>query len=87
MTRPFEVCRKWTYLLFEEFFQQGDLEKSQSLPVSFLCNRETTIVPQSQPGFINGITLPLWNTLIEIIPSMKEYVDTAKENVSKWEKY
>jgi hypothetical protein len=25
--REFEVVRDWTYLLFEEFFSQGDLEK------------------------------------------------------------
>lgn len=26
-TRPFNVVKDWTYLLFEEFFHQGDLEK------------------------------------------------------------
>ena len=26
-TRPFHVAREWTYLLFDEFFTQGDLEK------------------------------------------------------------
>lgn len=25
--RPFEIAHEWTYLLFEEFFNQGDLEK------------------------------------------------------------
>ena len=25
--RPFEIAHEWTYLLFEEFFKQGDLEK------------------------------------------------------------
>lgn len=25
--RPFEVVKEWTYLLFDEFFDQGDLEK------------------------------------------------------------
>eukprot|EP00347_Sterkiella_histriomuscorum_P011239 403373213 len=68
-TRTFPVVKEWTYLLFEEFFQ------------------ETTIVPKMQPGFINGITLPLWSVIAEIMPSMKEYVDEAKANVSKWEQY
>lgn len=26
-TKPFEICQKWTDLLFVEFFNQGDLEK------------------------------------------------------------
>ena len=45
--RPFEIAREWSYLLFEEFFHQGDLEKHQNLPVSFLCDRETTSIAKS----------------------------------------
>ena len=86
-TRPFEVVKQWTYLLFEEFFQQGDLEKDQGLPISFLCNRETTIVPKMQPGFINFITIPLWSVLVEIMPTMSEFVEEAKKNVINWEHY
>ena len=51
-TRPFEVALEWTKLLFEEFFHQGDVEKEKGLPVSFLCDRETTQIPKSQPGFL-----------------------------------
>ena len=46
--RPqFEIVRKWTYLLFEEFFYQGDMEIKQNLDVSFLCDRKTTNVAKS----------------------------------------
>lgn len=45
--RPFEIARAWVYLLFEEFFKEGDLEKDNDLPVTFLCDRETTFVPQT----------------------------------------
>lgn len=45
--RPFETVKEWTYLLFEEFFDQGDLEKKQDLPISMLCDRETTNVAKS----------------------------------------
>ena len=41
-TRTFDIAVEWTKLLFEEFFHQGDMEKEQGLPVSFLCDRETT---------------------------------------------
>lgn len=40
-----------------------------------------------QPGFINGITIPLWDTLAIIMPSMKEFVDEARANITKWESY
>lgn len=60
--RPnFDLVRKWTYLLFEEFFEQGDTEKREALSVSFLCDRKTTNVAKSQNGFISFIVLPLFS--------------------------
>lgn len=67
-TRPFDVAHEWTYLLFNEFFTQGDLEKHQQLPVSFLCDRDTTQIAQSQPGFANFIVIPLFDVLAEVMP-------------------
>ena len=57
------------------------------MPISFLCNRATTNVPKMQPGFMNGVVLPLWSTVSEIMPEMSEYVEAAKENVRLWEQY
>jgi hypothetical protein len=34
----------------EEFFQQGDMEREQGLEFSPLCDRQNTMVPQSQIG-------------------------------------
>lgn len=51
-SRDFEVVKEFTYLLFDEFFAQGDLEREKGLPVSMLCDRQTTHVAKSQPGFI-----------------------------------
>ena len=45
--REFDLSTQWADLLFEEFFHQGDMEKSQGLEVSFLCDRNTT---QIAPG-------------------------------------
>lgn len=86
-TRPFDTVRKWTELLYDEFFHQGDLEKQKGLPVSFLCDRVSTDVPKMQPGFINGITIPLWSVLVEVMPSMGEYLKAARENCLKWESF
>lgn len=40
-----------------------------------------------QPGFINGITIPLWSALADIMPSLKDHVEAAKDNSIKWTNY
>ena len=67
-TRKFDTLKKWTYLLFDEFFKQGDVEKLHEKPISFLCNRETVVVCKEQPGFLNFICNPIWTLVAEIIP-------------------
>ena len=57
-TRLFCISLKWVQLLSEEFWRQGDLEKQKNLPISFLCDRQNTNVPQSQIGFLTGFILP-----------------------------
>ena len=45
---------KWTESLLEEFFRQGDKEKELGLPFSPLCDRNTTLIAESQIGnFLN----------------------------------
>lgn len=86
-TRAFNTAKHWTYLLFDEFFQQGDQEKFENLQVSFLCDRETTNVAQSQPGFLNFIVIPLFKALAEAIPAVQDCVDSAEMNVASWSTY
>ena len=85
--REFSVVHDWTYLLFEEFFQQGDLEKSQGLPISMLCDRTTTNVAKSQPGFIGFVSLPLFNNLANIMPVLHEDIERMKQNSITWKSY
>ena len=81
------MVREWIYLLYDEFFMQGDEELRRGLPVSFLCNRDTTCVPKAQPGFLTGISIPLWSAISEVMPGMLEFVESAKDNTKKWETY
>lgn len=86
--RDFDVTKEWTYLLFDEFFHQGDIEKERGLPVSYLCDREKFNVAQCQPGFLNFIVIPLHKEMVNIFPVLgKMNLDRAQENVTNWEKY
>ena len=85
--KSFDVVRKWTYLLFEEFFHQGDLEKEAGLPISMLCDRTTVNVVKSQPGFLSFIPLPCFAKLSDISPAIQECVQALKTTSENWKEY
>jgi len=84
-TKLFNISLKWVELLSEEFWLQGDKEKSMNLPVSFLCDRDNYNIPNSQVGFIKGFIIPTFDCLVNIFPSLKYTMDNAKTNLKKWE--
>ena len=70
--RPFDVVKEWVYLLFEEFFQQGDIEKEMGLPITMLCDRTTVKVSGTQNGFITHVVMPLFDTLQPFLPQLSK---------------
>lgn len=58
----------------EEFFKQGDKEKSLGLPYSPLCDRNTTMVAESQIGFIDFILSPTMDVCSELIMKIYQQV-------------
>ncbi|XP_069771486.1 dual specificity calcium/calmodulin-dependent 3',5'-cyclic nucleotide phosphodiesterase 1A-like isoform X2 [Narcine bancroftii] len=57
---------RWTMALLEEFFRQGDKEAELGLPFSPLCDRNSTMVAQSQIGFIDFIVEPTFSVLTDM---------------------
>ena len=51
---------RWSLRVLEEFFNQGDREKDEGLPVTPLCDRATTSLPASQINFLEFIVTPLF---------------------------
>ncbi|EKX35891.1 hypothetical protein GUITHDRAFT_79370 [Guillardia theta CCMP2712] len=70
--KPRELAISWTERCIEEFFSQGDKEKSLGLPVSPQCNRETTSIPDSQIGFIEFVVLPSFQVLSSALPVVSD---------------
>ncbi|CAD7938925.1 unnamed protein product [Amoebophrya sp. A120] len=83
--KPFPICRAWAYLVLEEFFLQGDLEKSRGLTVQMLNDREKVKKPQSQMGFIEFVVAPLYFQFAIIMPSTYTCAETIVSNVRQWE--
>ena len=84
-TKLFDISLQWVELLSNEFWLQGDKEKSLNLPVSFLCERTNADIPNSQVGFIKGFIIPTFDVLVQMFPSLNYTVDNAKNNLYQWE--
>lgn len=85
--RPWDISRKWSYKVCEEFFRQGDYERRLNLPVTPLCDRNITSIPKIQAGFFKHVVTPLymeWHRFLGdgLSVSLMEYL---KANQKKWE--
>uniref|UniRef100_A0A8C6URK6 Phosphodiesterase n=1 Tax=Neogobius melanostomus TaxID=47308 RepID=A0A8C6URK6_9GOBI len=65
--KSWDLHHRWTTSLLEEFFRQGDKEAELGLPFSPLCDRKSTMVPQSQIGFIDFIVVPTFTVLTDMM--------------------
>lgn len=84
-TKAFEISHKWTMLLHEEFFKQGDQEKKNKKPVSFLCDRFTTHIEKGQIGFLKGLIWPSYEILVNIIPEISYTLENITFNLNSWQ--
>ncbi|XP_029050861.1 calcium/calmodulin-dependent 3',5'-cyclic nucleotide phosphodiesterase 1-like isoform X4 [Osmia bicornis bicornis] len=83
--KRWDLHHRWTMQLLEEFFRQGDKEKTMGLPFSPLCDRNNTLVAESQIGFIEFIVEPsmqvcsdmLETVLVPLSQNVKESVDES----------
>ncbi|GFY14276.1 hypothetical protein TNCV_3614641 [Trichonephila clavipes] len=80
-TKPLNIYKQWVDLIMEEFFQQGDKERSQGMDISPMCDRHTATIEKSQVGFIDYIVHPLWETWGDLVhPDAQDILDTLEEN-------
>ena len=85
-SRPNPMFIEWTDRCYEEFFQQGDREVELGLPISPLCDRFNTKIPESQVGFISFVVLPCLETLAIAIPAMEHHIlPVIRDNKDHWE--
>jgi hypothetical protein len=76
-----EVFKKWTNIVYMEFWIQGDIEKENGLTISNFCDRKTTNVNNCQVGFINFVVFPQFEMMGNLMPEISIYLDNIKANL------
>ena len=87
--RETRIAKTWINLLFEECFAQGDRETEMEgeLSISFLCDRTTTRIASTQPGFINFCIIPLIDCLCQLSPETEYLRRRAEKHAKYWAEY
>lgn len=82
-SRPRKLHLKWSELVTEEFFQQGDRERALNLPHSMLMDRKTTNLAKSQIGFITFLVAPMFQEMSKFLKNdfWEKQVD---QNLAMW---
>ncbi|XP_036406477.1 cAMP-specific 3',5'-cyclic phosphodiesterase 7B-like isoform X1 [Megalops cyprinoides] len=85
--RVWELSRQWSERVCEEFYRQGDLERSCDLEISPLCNQQSDTVPVIQIGFITYIVEPLfeeWTRFTDGSLLTESMMGHLRKNKSQW---
>jgi hypothetical protein len=61
--RPFAIATKWNQRVYQEFYMEGDADKTAGRGTNPLFDREVNNIPKSTVGFINFVVLPLFGAL------------------------
>lgn len=80
--KPWSIHQTWTQQLMEEFFKQGEKEKELGLPCSPLCDRENTLVAESQIGFIQYIVEPSFIVMGDMLEKVLKSMATVESEAT-----
>ncbi|XP_033876496.1 dual 3',5'-cyclic-AMP and -GMP phosphodiesterase 11A [Acipenser ruthenus] len=87
VTKPWEISRKVAELVTSEFFEQGDRERSELklTPSAIFDRNRKDELPGLQLEWIDGICVPLYETLVKVNPKLQPMLDLIRGNRVKWE--
>eukprot|EP00238_Polyblepharides_amylifera_P006140 CAMPEP_0196576136 /NCGR_PEP_ID=MMETSP1081-20130531/5478_1 /TAXON_ID=36882 /ORGANISM="Pyramimonas amylifera, Strain CCMP720" /LENGTH=888 /DNA_ID=CAMNT_0041894667 /DNA_START=359 /DNA_END=3025 /DNA_ORIENTATION=+ len=89
ITLPVQAHLQWVQSLQVEFYKQGDLERKQNMPISFLCDqqkpRNGPAYGENQLGFIDVICEPLYGAWTKVFTPCQELMNALKTNRRYWD--
>eukprot|EP00605_Chrysophyceae_sp_TOSAG23-4_P000739 GSChrysophyteH1.ASY1.ANO1.826.1 assembled CDS len=68
--KEWNVSKMWSDRVSQEFLTQGDVEKREALPVSPMCDRDSTLQDESSLGFCDFIVAPYLFQVVNLAPKV-----------------
>mmetsp|Transcript_14283 Transcript_14283/g.33037 ORF Transcript_14283/g.33037 Transcript_14283/m.33037 type:complete len:585 (-) Transcript_14283:192-1946(-) len=85
VVKPWATARRWAVRVTDEFFLQGDLERSRAMPVTPACDRLTQSRVPLQKGFIDGLCATWFETVTTAFPAFAPALNQMRANRAAWE--
>lgn len=85
-SRTLPTYEGWIQGVMQEFYAQGDAERSRGLPITMNCDRHTVNVNKCQVGFIAFLVGPLFECLKRVIPDCEVCHNNVQANKEHFEK-
>merc|ERR1739841_295170 len=80
-TKPWEQHKEISTCIYEEFFDQGDLERKHNMtPGSIYDRANSNEIPSYQVGFFDAVARPVYEGLARIDSSFDEVVVRLESN-------
>ena len=85
-TKKLSVSIEWSKRITQEFFAQGEMERSLNLPISPGCDREKNGNMAKQAlGFIDFIVYPMYNSYHMIDKNINAFIEGIKTTRTYWQ--
>ncbi|XP_063285848.1 dual 3',5'-cyclic-AMP and -GMP phosphodiesterase 11A [Pelobates fuscus] len=86
VTKPWEISRQVAELVTNEFFEQGDRERSELklTPSAIFDRNRKDELPRLQLEWIDNICMPLYQCLVKVNVKLKPMLDSVVANRIKW---
>lgn len=82
VAKDWTVYKRWIELLFEEFYKQGDTERSLGLVTASFMDRGISSPAKAQQGFIKCIAMEMFSAVCKWLPELKPtLIDNTKTNL------
>ncbi|XP_077864639.1 cGMP-specific 3',5'-cyclic phosphodiesterase-like [Saccoglossus kowalevskii] len=87
ITKPWEIQHRVAEMVASEFFEQGDLEKTQlgQQPIAMMDREKKDELPKMQVGFIDAICTPVYKTFADLEPLLKPLFEGCLNNRRNWQ--
>ncbi|XP_025093163.1 cGMP-specific 3',5'-cyclic phosphodiesterase-like isoform X3 [Pomacea canaliculata] len=87
ITKPWIIQQKVAQLVTNEFFEQGDIERTQlgEQPIPMMDRNKKDELPKMQVGFIDAVCIPVYKLFAEMNERLAPLYLGCENNREKWQ--